>query len=256
MTNEMHEANRKYWNISTPEWQKLDEGDWRKCPQQPYLAFHGRALEMINEFVGELGGKHVCIIGSGDNYAAFALAGLGADVTSTDISQPRLDVAKQRAHILGLDIDFIRCDAAGLSPVPDGGFDLVVSTNGFFVWISDLTAVFSAVNRILKPGGYYVFCDVHPFQRPWKDQNAIEIEKPYYETGPFLYGEQAQTAYEFHWTMSAIINSLLESGLNVRRIAESPARNSSFWGGQSYGPGTDEVFKTGIRIPVPGSPSG
>jgi len=80
---------------------------------------------MISEFVGDLHGKRVCVIGSGDNYAAFALAGLGATVTSTDISEQQLEVAAHRAHILGLDIHFIRCDAADLAPASAVGFDLV-----------------------------------------------------------------------------------------------------------------------------------
>ena len=155
--NEMHEANRKYWDAASPEWQKLSDGDWRKCPQQPSLAFEGDVLDMINEFIGNLQGKRACVIGSGDNYAAFALAGLGAAVTSTDISAQRLKVAEQRAHILDLDIHFVRCDAADLAPIPDIEFDLVCSTNGFFVWIADLAGVFAEANRVLKPGGHYIF---------------------------------------------------------------------------------------------------
>lgn len=145
--NEMHEANRKYWDTATPKWQELDDADWRKCPQKPSLAFEGNVLDMINEFIGNLEGKHACVIGSGDNYAAFALAGLGAVVTSTDISEQRLKVAEQRANILGLDIHFVRCDAADLASIPDAGFDMVCSTNGFFVWIADLAGVFAEVNR-------------------------------------------------------------------------------------------------------------
>ncbi|MBI2849742.1 MAG: class I SAM-dependent methyltransferase [Chloroflexi bacterium] len=251
--NEMHEANRKYWDEATPEWQKLDESNWRKCAQEPSLAFEGAALDFIKEFAGELKGKRVCIIGSGDNYAAFGLAGMGAAVTSTDISEPRLDVARQRARELGLDIQFVRCDAAGLSFVPSTTFDLMCSTNGFFVWISDLAAVFSAVYRVLKPGGYYVFYDIHPFQRPWKDQNVIEMEKPYYETGPFK-GDDKQPTHYFHWTLSDIANSLLKSGLSIRRVAESPAVNSRFWGGLSYGPGKDQSLQDWHNNPRAGLP--
>jgi SAM-dependent methyltransferase len=239
--NEMHEANRKYWDAAAPDWKKLDENDWRKCKEQPSVAFRGgTALSMINEFVGELHGKRVCIIGSGDNYAAFALAGLGAVVTSTDISQPRLDIAAQRAHILGLNIDFVRCDAAHLTSVSSAGFDLVCSTNGFFVWLADLAGVFAEVNRVLKPGGYYIFYDIHPFQRPWKEQTAIEVEKPYFQTGPFASEESGTTAYNFHWMLSDIINNISKSGLNVCRISETPAIYSSSWQGPSYGHGTDD----------------
>ena len=62
-------------------------------------------------------------------------------------------------------------------------FDLVFSSNGFFVWIADLQLVLSEIFRILRPGGQYVFYDIHPFQRPWKGPvMPIEIAKPYWET--------------------------------------------------------------------------
>jgi ubiquinone/menaquinone biosynthesis C-methylase UbiE len=120
--------------------------------------------------------------GSGDNMAGFALAGLGAQVTSTDISEEQLATASRRAESLGLSISFVRLDSAGMESLPDSSFDLVCSTNGFFVWIADLEAVFCEVARILKPRGCYVFFDVHPFQRPWKEQGIpVEMESP---TGP------------------------------------------------------------------------
>lgn len=253
--NEMHETNRKHWDAAAPKWQELRDGDWRKCPQQPSLAFEGAALDMINEFVGELHRKRVCVIGSGDNYAAFALAGLGATVTSTDISEKQLEVAAQRAHILGLDIHFVRCDAADLAPVSAAGFDLVCSTNGFFVWIADLASVFAAVNRVLRPGGHYIIYDIHPFMRPWKDQTVIEVEKPYFQTGPFASGASGQPTYEFHWTLSDIINSLLRSGLILRRMAETPAEDSRFWqGGPSYGHGSDDSLLDWRNNPRAGLP--
>jgi len=108
-------------------------------------------------------GKSACVIGTGDAYAAFALAGLGARVTATDISQGQLDVARSRAEQLGLALDFDRTDAADLAPLPDAAFDLVCSTNGLFVWITRPDQVFASVRRILKPGEFYVFYDIHPF---------------------------------------------------------------------------------------------
>lgn len=255
MTRDIHESNRKYWNASTPEWQKLDEGDWRKCPRQPEIAFEGNTLENIQEFVGNLRGKRVCIIGSGDNYAAFALAGLGAVVTSTDISEERLKVAEQRAHHLGLDINFVRCDAADLKPIPAARFDLVCSTNGFFVWIADLVAVFKAVNRVLKPGGYYIFYDVHPFMRPWKEQIVIEMKKPYFDTGSFKAEASNKEIYNYHWIISDIVNALVKSGLVIRRIEETLAKDSRFWTGFSYGHGTDDSLLDWHKNPRAGLPA-
>jgi len=240
--SEIHETNRRYWDASAGDWEQLrDAGQrWRRCHQEPTLAFDGTALEMLREFAGDLAGKHACVIGSGDNLAAFALVGMGAAVTSTDISAQQLRIAEGRAADLGLEMAFVRCDAADLAPLADGAFDLVVSTNGFFVWIAEPARVFRAVKRVLKPGGHYVFYDVHPFLRPWKDQRTpIEMEKPYFETGPFAYTEAGCPSHEYNWTLGGLLNPLLEAGLVLRRLSEDPARDSRFWEDFSYLPGTD-----------------
>ncbi|MBI91677.1 MAG: hypothetical protein CME05_00485 [Gemmatimonadaceae bacterium] len=105
----------------------------------------------------DLASAQVAVVASGDNYVAFALAGLGAKVTSIDISEQQLDVARERAAELRLEMKFYRADAADLAGVADASSDLVVSRNGFFVWISEPLAVFDAVFRILRPGGHYGF---------------------------------------------------------------------------------------------------
>jgi len=66
------------------------------------------------------------------------------------------------------------------------------------------------------------------------------MEKPYFETGPFESGTAIGPTYEFNWTLSDIVNPLLESGLVLRRIVETPARDSRFWQDFSYLPGTDD----------------
>ena len=239
--NEIHEANRAHWDAAADGWRELRDEDqlWHRCHREPELAFDGQALEMIRE-IGDLSRKDACVIGSGDNLAAFALAGMGARVTSTDISARQLAIAGQRAVALGLEIAFVRCDAAGLDPLPDNAFDLVCSSNGFLVWIADPGRVFSAVHRVLRPGGHYVFYDVHPFQRPWKDQGApIEMEKAYSEMGPFEYEEDGRSTFEFHWTLGGTLNALLGAGLAIRKLSEDPARDSRFWEDASYLPGTD-----------------
>ena len=236
----MHEANRQYWNEAAGLWEGLEEegGMWQRCPSNPELAFAGGALGLVREFGGAMSGKDVCVVGSGDNHAAFALAGMGAHVTSVDISERRLAVASKRARHLGLSITFLQADAADLSPIGNAEFDLVFSSNGFFVWIADLQAVFNEICRILRPGGHYVFYDIHPFQRPWKEQaTPIEVAKPYWDTGPF---DSAEGSVEFNWTLADILNPLATSGFVLRRVLESPAEDSRFWQDYSYLPGTDD----------------
>jgi len=254
---EMNQANQRYWDAMAPDWQALRDQDqlWRQCPQHPELAFDGEALAMIGHFMGDLRGKRVCVIASGDNYAAFALAGIGARVTSTDISARQLAAARKRAELLGLEIDFTRADATALEGIGEGEFDLMYSSNGFFVWIAEPGRVFQQVHRVLRPGGFYIFYDVHPFQRPWKDQiTPLEMENPYTATGPFEYEGYGQTNYQFHWRLCDLINPLLEAGLVLRCLAESPARNARFWEGISYTPGLDQSLLDWRNNPRAGLP--
>ena len=240
--NTMHQANRRYWNEAAEWWESLEEegGLWQRCPSEPELAFdEGGSLGLVREAAGTVSGKDVCVVGSGDNHAAFAFAGMGANVTSVDISERRLAVASRRAGHLGLPIRFVQADAAELGAIGSAEFDLVFSSNGFFVWIADLQLVFSEIYRILRPGGHYVFYDIHPFQRPWKDQvTPIEVEKTYWETGPFE--DEGDGPFQFHWTLADILNPLAASGLTVRRVLESSAADSRFWQDYSYSPGTDD----------------
>ena len=75
-----------------------------KAHTDPSLVFS--TSEML--FVKGVMGKDVCILGSGDNEAAFAMVGLGANVTSVDISQRRLAVARERARALVSSCPFSR----------------------------------------------------------------------------------------------------------------------------------------------------
>ena len=109
----------------------------------------------------------------------------------------------------------------------------IFQTNGFFVWISEPTAVFRAVQAVLKPGGVYVFYDVHPFQRPWADAvGTLVIEKPYADGGPYVEAEDG--AHEYHWTLSSLVNATSSAGLGLQHVGESVPKSPRFWQDGSY----------------------
>jgi len=257
--NEKNLANQRYWDAAAADWEQLRDQDqmWRRCAQRPELAFDGESLAMIQLYTGNLHGKRACVLGSGDNYAAFALVGMGAQVTSTDISEQQLAVAQKRAAKLELEITFRRADATSLNDMADmkGEFDLVCSSNGFYVWIAEPKRIFQQVYRLLKPGGFYIFYDVHSFQRPWKDQVApLEMEQPYTATGPFKEEEYGQANYQFHWRISDLLNPLIDAGLVLRQMAESSPKDARFWTGISYLPGSDESLLDWRNNPRAGLP--
>ena len=137
--NRIHKANRKAWDAISQEWQeRVDaEGKWRRCHVEPSLALRQQELEHL----GDVSGKKVCVLGSGDNLIVFALAGLGARVTSVDISQMQLDIAADRANELGLDVFFVRADVVALDSLGDEAFDVVYTGGHVAVWVSDLNSL-------------------------------------------------------------------------------------------------------------------
>lgn len=237
-----HEANRRHWDRTAARWQALRDADggWRRCHLEPELGLPGQMRALIQRYVGRMNGRRACVLGSGDNYATFALAGLGAQVTSVDMSQAQLDVARSRADSLGLShITFCRADVTALPESWSQTFDLACSTNGVAVWLEDMPAYYREARRILRPGGVLITYDVHPFQRPWADSIELRMEKPYFASGPKeeidgLAGTDAHRTYEAHWTMGELLMGITASGLDLAHVLEEPARDAGFWQGSSY----------------------
>ena len=223
-----HEANRKYWDAVSEQWAKgVDSrGLWRRCPSEPELVLSDKELE----YVADISGKRVCVLGSGDNQVVFALAGLGGVVTSVDVSQEQLDIAERRAQELDLSISFIRADVTDLSVIDSSTFDIVYTGGHVAVWVSDLDTYYAEASRIIRPNGLLIVAEYHPFRRIWKDWlDRLVVEYSYFERGPFEYdmskeipGSKPGTtkSYEFHWTISDHINAVLKAGCRVLEIDE------------------------------------
>ena len=164
-------------------WQAIVERnvDWRRCPADPAVALIREELELL----GDVAGRDVCVLGSGDNLAVFALAGMGARLTSVDISQAQLDTAASRAGEIGLDIAFLCADAVDLRELGDESFDLVYTGGHVAVWISDIRRYYAEACRILRRGGMLMVNEYHPFRRIWRaSPDRLELACGYFERGP------------------------------------------------------------------------
>ncbi len=220
MKDRIHAANRKRWDAAARRWAECADsrGLWRRCPQEPGLVLCEKELQVL----GDISDKRVCVLGSGDNQVVFALAGLGAAVTSVDISQNQLDFAEQRSHTLGLDVSFVRADVTDLSCFADASFDVVYTGGHVAVWVADLVTYYAQAARILRPNGLFVVNEYHPFRRIWRESpDAMVVESAYLERGPFEYDLNDDVlrpepgplkSYEFHWTVADYLNAILSAG--------------------------------------------
>src|SRR5260370_13008670 len=122
-TDPFHSANKDRWEAASENWRQAADrrGIWHRCPTEPELVLSDMELH----YLADIAGRRVCVLGSGDNQVVFALAGLGALVTSVDISQNQLQVAERRSHELGLSVKFVQADVTDLSTFADGSFDSV-----------------------------------------------------------------------------------------------------------------------------------
>ena len=222
-SREITDRIRAYWNeTSDSAWYRSLRTDEkiRYLKEKPESAFHPAVYALIRKYLPDLKGRYVLLPSSGDNHAAFALAMMGAHVTSADISERQLENAAAIAGQLRLDIEFICDDTMDLSHIRDQAYDMVYTSNGTLSWINDIDSMNRNIYRVLKAGGYCVIYDMHPFNRPfsgeaWKPPLVV---KSYHDVFPDL-----------HWRLQDIINSQISAGLNICEIAELPAADASFW---------------------------
>ena len=226
--NRYHEANRRGWDAVSDGWQAgIDrQGIWRRCHTEPALALSAQELAHLRGVAG----KSVCVLGSGDNLVAFALAGMGARVTSVDFSQAQLVTAERRADELGLDIRFLCADVTDLAALDSETFDLVYTGGHVAVWVSDLKRYYGEACRVLRTGGVFMVHEYHPFRRVWKwGSDRLDLEFNYLDRGPFQHdrSEEAEgsepgslPSYEFHWTVADYVAAVLSTGCELLCLDE------------------------------------
>lgn len=105
----------------------------------------------IVEACGIAPGQRVLDVAAGAGNAAIAAAQAGAIVVASDLTPELLEVGRQRADALGVELEWREADAEAL-PFGDGEFDAVISTVGvMFAPHHDLSS--AELLRVCRQGG-------------------------------------------------------------------------------------------------------
>jgi ubiquinone/menaquinone biosynthesis C-methylase UbiE len=194
-------------------------------------------LPSLLELVGDIDdGQRVCDIACGQGLATRELAMRGAQVTGIDISRNQLALARQYESQDPLGIDYVHDDAQTLDSQSDSSFDGVTCCMGL-INIPDLDACLHAVHRVLKSGGWFVFCITHPcFEAPhaeWLEENgrASRVIHSYFDEGYWQPNDDPNRLRarvgDWHRMISTYVNTLIDIGFIVERIVEPPVTGQS-----------------------------
>jgi SAM-dependent methyltransferase len=103
--------------------------------------------------------RRILDLATGTGAIALLLAQRGYHVTGVDISEAMIERARAKAAAMGLEVEFLRRDAAALD-LPAGSFDAAVSLYDSLNYLLDMTRLqcaFDGVARALAPGGLFIF---------------------------------------------------------------------------------------------------
>ena len=110
--------------------------------------------------LGDVSGLEVVELGCGTAYFSAWLARCGARPVGVDVTPEQLETARLCQRRFGIEFPLVEADAGDV-PLPDRGFDLVLSECGASLWCDPERWVPEAT-RLLRPGGRLVFHTLSP----------------------------------------------------------------------------------------------
>lgn len=156
-------------------------------------------LAIANRDVLELGS------GTGKNTEYLALH--ARSVVAIDFSEAMIARAHQR--IPTPNVRFLLRDVRDTWPVPPASVDAVVA-NLILEHVHDLAPVFFEAARVLRPGGQFFFCELHPYRQLIGAQaHFVDPES----------GETVQVTAHVH-TVSEYVNGAIEAGFTLKSLGE------------------------------------
>lgn len=275
MRKDLHQINRLAWNEATRAHNS------HKADQARFLREGGSTLYPEERaLLGDVAGKRLLHLQCNAGQDTLSIAQLGARVTGVDISDEAIDFARRLAADSGIPGEFHRADVYDwLNEAAARGerFDLVFSSYGALVWLSDIRAWARGIASVLAPGGRFAVVEYHPFLA-MLDERGERVVAGYgggdamaFESGigdyvawsgevsaPSGYLEGVKDfvnphpGYEWNWTIAEVVSALLDAGLRIESLREYPYANGfpAFDGTVHVGSGRFAPPEGRPRIPM------
>lgn len=230
--NDDHEINKRRWNEVTPVHAASEH-----YGAEAFLAGHSTLGRIEREAVGDVAGKRLLHLQCHLGLDTLSWARLGAKAVGVDFSEVSVATARELARKAGLSerASFVEADVTSGEAYEGGAYDVVFTSGGTIVWLSDLEAWAATIAANLAPGGLFYFLDHHPLAFLF-DRDRVEPTAIYryfrYETAeitPAGIRDYADRSYavrtesrEFSWAIQDIFAALEGAGLAVTAVREYP----------------------------------
>lgn len=154
-------------------------------------------------------GKDVLELGSGTGKNTIWLAAHARQVTALDFSLGMIARAHERVGGTS-NVKFIQHDVTEPFPMASASVDLVIA-NLILEHVHDLEPVFFETARVLRPGGQFFFCELHPYRQLTGGHAQFTDPKT---------GETVVLTAHIH-SISEYVNGAIRVGFSVREVAEA-----------------------------------
>ncbi len=231
-----HREAGRYWEHNAATWTRLARAGYdvyRDHLNTP--AF----LAMLPETAG----MEWLDIGCGEGHNTRLMAQRGVRMTGADISSSFIAAARELEKARPLGIRYLVASAVEL-PFPDGRFDFVTAIMSLMD-IPEANRAIAEAHRVLRGGGFFQFSICHPctdtpFRQLVRDDAGRKVALStagYYEgthgrINRWLFGAAPPELRKnlppfeipyFHRTLSWWINTIVEAGFRIERMAEPTA---------------------------------
>ena len=193
-------------------------------------------LKKYSAYFDNYNGIRVANICGSCGKKAVPLAILGAEVTVFDISEDNKKYALEVANAAKVDLNFEVCDILEIDTEKYGNyFDVVFMEGGVLHYFHEIDDFMCIMYSLLKDNGKMICSDFHPFT---KISDILNFEQPVvsYFSNEIFKGEMAHARFFEEnireqmpkcsyrkYTISEIINSVINSGFTLRKFDEHPA---------------------------------
>jgi SAM-dependent methyltransferase len=225
--NSFEDANRSLWD-------ELADVHVKSYGVDKFKAGESTIDDIQLREIGDIRGKTLLHLQCHFGLDTLSLARAGAIVTGVDFSERAIEHARRLQIETGIPARFFHSNVYDLKNVLDEKFDIVYTTQGVLCWLKDLKEWARIIAHFLKPGGILYLMEAHPIITIFDDtkRGKLDIIHNYFHSDqPTIWDDNApdysdptfnwpSVSYEWQWTISDIINSLISAGLTIELFNE------------------------------------